>query len=213
MAEETVQDAAEVWEKVKEGLRRGEPNLPLWDAADTARGLDLTETEFIIGLPHEQMYKQGHLLSPPSKHQVETLLADITGRATSLEIIEGTTPDALERAKARAEATSARLEAEVALRRERRAAARGWEGTSELVVRLWSEQERVARKLPQRMAEFVREVLEHVALTEEEMAGKATQEMNERQLGRILGKIASFCDLPPTVVGLEYARLKERERQ
>ena len=79
----------------------------------------------------------------------------------------------------------------------------------EAVSRHWSNTE--ARNYPQGRARFVLELLPMVARAEDmgRAAGQA-EEIIQKNVGRTLERMASYCAIESGIIGLEYARYRAR---
>ena len=204
-------DLEALWQAVNDELHRGELIPALWQAAAAVKPLAIDGDTLILGAPQDKMGLASHLESTRFKRQVASLIEKVAGQKLSCRVIEGDTPEAWKRRKAMEEARAAGADAALMRRRERRESMSSWEGLRETLTQKFSEL--ASRRSPRSLAQYLQVVLPLVREVERtlEEQGDALDEANERQLGRVFDKIATQCNIPSTIVALEYLKLDRPE--
>ncbi len=205
------QDLEALWKAVNDELHRGELIPSLWQAAAAVKPLAMDGDTLVLGVPLDKAGLASHLESTRHRHLVLSTLAKVAGRRLECRVIEGDTPEAWEQRKQREEAQAAEAQITLERLRARRAAVSSWEGLRQSLTLKFHEL--AAKRSPQALARYLQEVLKLVRETEEKLKaqGVADEAAHERQLSRVFDKIASQCNIPSTVVALEYLKLTQTE--
>jgi hypothetical protein len=200
-------DAATVWKSANAELHKGDLIPSLWEAAANATPIMIDGDVLVLGFPSAEIGLRSHLESAPNRARLRKIVSAVAGRDMEVRVVEGVTAEAWEAVKARESQTEA-LRGEKA---EREFAARsqlvGWEQLRDQLNKQFADQ--ASSRTPQLLAAYLVEVLPLVKKTYETVreSGTVTDEINERQLSRVIDKIAAQCNVPSTLVALELQRL------
>lgn len=201
----------EVWTK---GIDRIKDKIVLpsmWETLDRVVPITMEHGEFVVGLPPQFFSQSGHLRNPGHRRTIEIVLSELVGQEVQLRIIEGTTAADWERTKQREQIAAASREQEYAQRRKQEETEQSWDVLYDRVVRAYSEQP--YRQLPQGKAAYLQKSLEMVceALNELYPDGEA-DDLAERNLARVIDRIANNIGAPPALVAFELFRVREARR-
>jgi hypothetical protein len=203
-------DLKNLWEDVNATLRGGEINRPLWKAAITAIPLALDDEggTLYLGLPSKQMELAGHLETRVNKARVQEIIQAKLGRRLDISVVEGDTLEAYERHVERD-----RLRVEAAEQAHARAlgvatAAASWDALNEQVLLTHGQTE--GRRFVTNRAKFLIRCVRMLVEAEERIRARepGKDDFHDRQLARVIEKVAGLTDAPPMVVSLEYLRYR-----
>ncbi len=190
------QDMLQVWQTIREEVKRQVTGRTLYRALDVLTLVTIEGDTAVLGLPHEHYQLIGHVSAPNVKKLLEQELSSAYGTPLQVLFIEGTTQQdwqlhlrKQEELKRLSEQT-ARKQATV----ER--AYTTWDTLYEQVGRKFAETP--ARSLALNRARYMAQAIEMVreALTRLPLE----TEHDERQLNRVIERIASNAEVPPTMV-------------
>ena len=205
MSEQTDINAA--WKRVQELLREGEINRSLWDAAETAKPLALEDDVLVLGFVPGQMRQASYLTADGNRPQMNTALEGVFGRRMRLETIEGADPGAWEREKQRRETLTQKSRATLE--------ARQLKGSRVIWAELYEEIGKLFGTARERRFAInrARTLVKALDLTlDAEDRARAEEPDNEdahfQQLNRTIDRIATFAELPASMVAVEYMRLR-----
>ncbi len=202
----------EIWARGVDRMKDKIVLPSMWEALDHVVPITIENGEFIIGLPTARFSLSGHLRNPGYRRTIEVILSELAGQDVELRIIEGTTLADWERTKQREALAAASREQEYAQRRQQEAVEQSWDVLYERIVRAYSEQP--YRQLPQGKAIYLQKALQMVLDAMEElypMHGEA-DDLTERNLARVIERIANNIGAPSALVAYELLRLRNRER-
>jgi len=204
-------DLTALWAEVNAALREGDINRTLWEAAATAKPLGLEDDTIVLGIANDKFHLASYLETRVNKNTILGLLQAKAGRRLDYRIIEGDTPERYEHERERRKIMQRQIAADARERMTARTDTAGWERLSEQVVARYAEVR--LRRLPQGLARFLLDVLPMVSEADLRMRAEQPQAVHhhERELGRILDKLASYTGVPATVIGLELIRYRERQ--
>jgi uncharacterized protein (DUF2267 family) len=135
-----------------------------------------------------------------------------TGRNLDLRVIEGTDGEAWERAQERDNLTVQQSQATVERRVATTTGGGSWQVAATKLQAVVSETKR--RSLATSRARLLAKMFPLVLEAEKSAAaGEDSEDYRERQLNRLLDRIANHTELPPTVVALEYLRYSASRKQ
>lgn len=208
-------DLVGLWKRVNELLRKGDVNRSLWDAAAAARPLVLEGDTLVIGLAPADMRHAGYLSTPSNRAQVQNIIREITKRSLEIEVIEGTTPEDWEKRKHRdthqVDATTKHIE----FRTAHGDALAAWEGLNQQLHQYYTENMGI-RRFADQLARTLIKLLPLVAEAEDKAreADPDAEQLHNQHLNRALDRLSTYCEIPATVVALEYLRYRSsRKRQ
>lgn len=205
-------DVQELWQAVIAGLHRGPINRSLWDAAAHAKPLCIEDATLIIGFNPRDMRHAGYLQTASNRARIQEILLARTGHRLDVRIIEGDTVEAWRRVKQVERLTEERAEDHVREVEARAASVRAWADLNDALIKFFTSAQ--ARRYPINQARMLIKALSMVyetdtAIRVEDPDGKV---FHDRELNRICDKLATYCDVPPTLVAIEYLRYRSSRR-
>lgn len=192
-------DAAAVWNDSLDEIRRAVTGVGVWTALKVAVPIAYEGGTFVIGLPQADSELAGHLRIPHIKRQIETSLAGQLNERVEVRVIHGTRGEDWELEKRRDLEKRKLQEQALDKARKEATAAKSWEGIYEQLSRAYAATPN--RSLPQNRAKFFLEAVNVVA--EALIETPITDDMAERNYARCLERIASYSDLPSTIVAVK----------
>lgn len=201
-------DIVQIWAQSADRVKDRITLRSLWEALETAVPITIEDNKFIVGLPPQRFSLSGHLRNPGYRRTIEVVLSEFAQRDLQLHIIEGTTLADWERTKQREALANASREQEYALRRKQEHIEQSWDELYERVVRAYSEQP--YRQLPQGKARYLLRALQMVSEAMDELYSdnREMDELVERNLARVIDRIASNIGAPPALVAYELYRYR-----
>lgn len=202
------EDLATLWKAVNDELHKGELIPSLWEAVRAAEPLAIGDGRLVVGMPRGQMGLGSHMTIGPNRARLEQIIEQLAGERLRLEVIEGQSLEAWESRREREAAVRQRAEDRTAALTGARAASTTWEHLREQLTVKYAQHK--GRRYPQQMARYLLEALETIAATASQIApsSPAEEEAHDRQLARVLEKVAQQCGLPSALVALEYRRVQ-----
>ncbi len=205
-------DVGELWQAVIAGLHRGAVNRGLWDAAAQAKPLCIEDGALVIGFSPRDMRHAGYLQTASNRARIQEILLARTGHRLEVRIIEGDTMEAWRRVKQVARLTEERAEDHVRQVEARAASVRAWGDLNDALIKFFSSAQ--ARRYPINQARMLIKALSMVydtdtAIRADDPDGKV---FHDRELNRICDKLATYCDVPPALVAIEYLRYRSSRR-
>lgn len=199
-------DLQQLWQEVNQLLREGEVNRPLWDAAATAQPLVLDGDTLVLGLTPQNMRHASYLETDINRAQVREILQARTGRNLDITVIAGSEAADWERTKERRRAEEDRAAGAVRRRADYRGAEAAWEKANEQLSEIFSGTR--ARAYPTVKARLLSKAFPAILQAEQTASQEEpeAQEAHQRYLNRLLERVATYTDIPVTVVALEYLR-------
>lgn len=223
-----ISDLSALWEEVgQQFFEQSERFSPAIDAVRLSKPILLDEELelLVVGISGEQGSLIGYLNAMLTHNQVRNILREISGRQIDFRLISGTTAEDWQQIKESSykrvalrnkldEAAVAGMEGDSLLPSVNGKfpfdAGRIWDDAMEAVARLWSNTE--SRNQPQGRARFVMTALPYLSRAEDmaHAAGSA-EELIQKNIGRLLERIASSSSIDSGVIGLEYVRHRTRQ--
>lgn len=196
-------DLAEVWRNALPEIRNNVTGVAVWNALNAASVVAFEDGMLIIGVPHKNHEIGGHLNLPATRKAIEETMGRELGAQLAVRVIQGNTAD--DWASIKESDRIKRQLQEQALNRARAelSAGQSWEGLYEKLSRRFAEMEN--RSLPQTRARFFIEAVDIVA--DALIEKPVTDDMDERNFARCLDRIASYAEVPSTLVA---ARVLEK---
>ncbi len=185
-----------VWSHVRERVKERVTGRSLYQALDLLTPIVMEGETLVLGMPSEHALLASHLNAPTVRRWMEQFLEEAYGFRPQIVIIEGTTLQDWHLHQ-RKQAERQRL-TETTMRKQAQEtrAYTSWEGVYEQVGRAFaatpsrSLATSRARYL-QEALQIVREAMQHLPLEDE---------LDERQLNRIIERIATNIDAPAALV-------------
>ncbi len=192
------QDMYEVWQVIREEVKRQVTGRTLYRALDVLTPITMEGDTVVFGLPHEHYQLVGHVSAPNVKRLIEQLLSDAYGNPIQMMVIEGTTLQDWQ-LHLRKQEELKRLAEQMARKQatvER--AYTSWDTLYEQVGRLFAQTP--GRSLAINRARYLSQAIEMVrdALTRLPL----DTEHDERQLNRVIERIATNAEVPSALVAL-----------
>ncbi len=205
-------DVRAIWDKFDELIHEGDINRSLWDAAAIATPLELDGDLLVIGFAPGKMRDASYLTSGANRPLVMASLEEAVGRRVTLETIEGTDPEAWEREKARREMAIQQAQTAHESRLVKGAQIVWLDLYEEIGKTFGSARE---RRFPLSRARTLIKTLKLAVEAEEKARAEEpdNEELHTQQLNRTIDRIATFAELPGTMVAVEYLRAKRQTRQ
>ncbi len=206
-------DLDRLWKETNEILREGPINRALWDAAEAAKPLALEGDLLVLGLPASEFRHASYLQTDINRAKLRQILHARTGRFLDLRVIEGTTPEAWERTKERERHAEEKAMAGLRRAATYKGAEAAWEAANQGISAVFTGVR--ARAYATVKARLLLKAFPVVFKADQEARAQesGSDEAHERYLNRLLDRIATYVDLPPTVVALEYLRYAASRRQ
>ncbi|HEY3398638.1 MAG TPA: hypothetical protein VGM19_13365 [Armatimonadota bacterium] len=199
-------DLQQLWQEVNQLLREGQVNRALWDAADVAVPIALVDDTLILGMEPRDFRHASYLQTDINRAKVRQILHARTGSNLNLRVIEGTTLADWERTQSREQEAEQRASGALREVVSYRGAQSVWEGASQELTQLFTNTKNRAyatSKARLMVKAFpILQQAEQAALAAE----SAQQEAHQRQLNRLIDRVATYVDMPPTALALEYLR-------
>ncbi|MBC7286971.1 MAG: hypothetical protein H5T86_02795 [Armatimonadetes bacterium] len=201
-------DLEALWKSVIEVLHRGPVNRSLWDAVARAKPLTIENGYLVLGFRPEDMRFAGYIETSANRARIQEILLARTGHRLQIRCIEGATLQDWERVKQIERLAEQRAEERVRVMEARRESVRAWEDLNEALVKLFTAT--TLRRYPVNLARMFAKALPMVYETDTQVRANDPEgeAYHDRELNRICDKLGSYCDLPPTVVAMEYLRYK-----
>lgn len=206
----TDSDLATFWQRAMSAIKGRIMQPTMWRALEQLVPLTIEDGVLVLGLSSGLQYHASQLTSADRRNAVEAVLSEMLGQRTRFRIIEGDSLEDWEQAKVR---DAVVLETETARRAARdrdRVLEDSWEAVSDELHRVYS---RIPLKqLPQNRATFLHQALPILndARRKYLTGANSSLEVNQRAYARLIEKVATLSDLPPTWVALELRRIAER---
>ncbi len=190
------QEMQQAWSAIRERVKQQVTGRTLYRALDALQLVTIEGETVVLGLPHEEYQLAGHLNAPTVRKWIEQYIEEAYAVRPQLVIIEGTTLQDWQLHQ-RKQDELRRLSEQGTRKREAEARTyTNWEAVYEQVGRKFAETPgrslavNRARYLNEMIA-FVRDALQRIPVE---------SEADERQLNRIIERIANNAEAPSTVV-------------
>ena len=206
MSEEV--NVKELWEQTRQMLHEGPVNRALWDAAATVQPITIDQDTLILGLTAGQMQHASYLETAINKSRLQQILQTLTGRHLDLRVITGTAYDDWNRLKQREQASMDTTTATARARVAGQTIVNTWRDGAQEVINIFAGTRARARSI--HLAQLLIKALPLIWEVEQRARQQdpEAEELHSQQLDRILERVATYCNLPPPVVALEYLRYR-----
>ncbi len=189
---------------------------PLNQAMQAAVPITLDGDLLVLTMPGSERHLAGHLETASNRNAILNALELVIGRRINFRVIDGTTVEDWEQIKAAEEqqrkwAAQEKAEAPSPAAPAAGPAAAGSDPWNQIIQQMHRRYHELSRRQqPQAKARFCREILIRVIQTEEEIraGGEVDEDTHERNLARMLDRLATVLEVPGVVVGLEFERMK-----
>lgn len=200
-------DLDSLWGKVVDQVKQKVIHPTLWRTLETAVPVVVENGEFVVGFAPGTYHMSGHMTGSEHKNAIESALREFSGSSLSLRVIEGTTVEDWDSAKAKDQRLQAIKDAAYKKREAETAVTKSWDGLLEVVGRRYASM--AFRTMPQFRARYIEEVLGLISETMDVLMpeGKG-DELAERSLARVLERVGTLAEVPPAIIALELKRLR-----
>ncbi len=192
------QDMYEVWQVIREEVKRQVTGRTLYRALDVLTPITMEGDTVVFGLPHEHYQLVGHVSAPNVKRMIEQLLSNAYGTPLQMLVIEGTTLQDWQLHLRKQEELKRLAEQTARKQATLERAYTSWDTLYEQVGRLFAQTP--GRSLATNRARYLSQAIEMVrdALTRLPL----DTEHDERQLNRVIERIATNAEVPSALVAL-----------
>lgn len=190
------QEMQQAWSAIRERVKQKVSGPTLYRALDALQLVTIEGETVVLGLPHESYLLVGHLNAPTVRKWIDQFIEEAYAFRPQVVIIEGTTLQDWQ-LHLRKQEELRRLSDEGTRKREAETRVyTNWEAVYEQVGRKFAETP--GRSLTSNRARYLNEMIAFVrdALTRLPVESEA----DERQLNRIIERIANNVDAPAAVV-------------
>jgi hypothetical protein len=209
----TNQSLNDLWQSAMRIVKGRVIQPSLWRAMEQLVPLTIEDDTLVMGLSSGMGYHASQLASVDRRTAIEAAIAQAAGRRLSFRVIEGDTLADWESVKQREAVLRNRDAQRREIRNREKTIEQSWESVTDDIMRVYSKI--ALKQLPQNRAAFFWEALPIlVQATRRLLSGDdADNEVSHRACARLIDKIASLADLPPSYIGVELQRaLKDPSR-
>lgn len=189
-------DFQTAWQTIREQVKDQVTGRSVWQAIDAVVPITLEGDLVVLGIMPSYSNLAGHLRTPGTKHVIERSFAEVLGRRIEVLVIEGSSLQDWEQFKRRREEALKLEEQQFRRQATEQRSYTDWEAVYEQAGRRFAEL--AARTLAQNRAKYlqdmillVREALENIGVETEQ---------DERQLNRVIERIANNTNVPSTLI-------------
>jgi hypothetical protein len=201
----------QIWSRIAGEAKNRVTNRSFWETIEKTVPLAMEDDTLIIGLNVRDFNLAGHLTSADHRNALDRCASEIVGRPVRVRVIEGDTLAELAATRRREQAAIAMRERHFEERRTVEAEAQSWDVVYEQVARAYSGCPN--RQLPQGKARYLADMLYVLSEAVDRLFAGEPSETAERQLARVIDRVATNADVPSTLVALELDRLRAWQRQ
>ncbi|GIV06862.1 MAG: hypothetical protein KatS3mg017_0064 [Fimbriimonadales bacterium] len=190
------QERQQAWSAIRERVKQQVTGRTLYRALDALQLVTIEGETVVLGLPHEEYALAGHLNAPTVRRWIEQYIEEAYAIRPQLAIIEGVTLQDWQLHQRKQDELRRLSEQGTRKREAETRTYTNWEAVYEQVGRKFAETPgrslatNRARYLNEMIA-FVREALQRIPVE---------TEADERQLNRIIERIANNAEAPSAVV-------------
>lgn len=203
--------ASELWPQVVDRVKDRVNSRSLWETMEKAVGIAIENGALIVGLNSRVFNEAGHMTTSEHRNAIETAASALAGTPLKLRIIEGDTLADWAATQKRDERVAALREATYERRDKQEAASQNWDQLYDYASRAYSHL--AMRQLPQMKARYLTDMLYTLAEAMTTLYPDNPDDNTERLFARVIDKVASNADVPPTLVALELDRLRAWQKQ
>ncbi|MCS7273180.1 MAG: hypothetical protein NZ550_03420 [Fimbriimonadales bacterium] len=186
----------EAWSLIRERVKQKVSGRTLYRALDALQLVTIEGETVVLGLPHEEYSLAGHLNAPTVRRALEECIQEAYAFRPRLVIIDGTTLHDWHLYQRKLEELRRLSEQGIRRREVESRALADWDAVYEQVGRKFAETH--GRSLAINRARYLNEAL---ALVREAMRRLPLEtDADERQLNRIVERIATHAEVPSALV-------------
>ncbi len=199
-------DVEALWGEVMPEVKNSVTGVGVWSALNHSRAVAYEGGQFVLGVPGEFSDLAGHLRMQQTRALIERFLTQKLGEQITLRVIEGTSPTEWENIKRR-DAEAKRLQDQALTRHRAEIDSRSsWDTIYEQISRKFAAIPN--KSLPQNKAQFFIETLDIIIDGLSSMG--ASDEMSERNYARCIERVATYAEVPSTLVALQIIERTEK---
>lgn len=190
-------DLTTAWVLIKDKVKERVTGRSVWQALDLLTPVTQHESTAVFGMPTLATTLISHVNTPAVKRVIEQLLQETTGTKWEVLVIEGATLQDWEAYRRKQEETRRISEAGLHKRTTEQRSYDTWDMLYEQIGRRFAETQ--GRSLAQNRAKYLQESVQIVREALERLS--IENEQDERQLNRVLERIATNVDAPASLIG------------
>lgn len=202
---EPAMDPSSIWNKAVDLVKDRITHMSLWKTLEQTVGLTIENETLVVGLPSRVINQAGYLEAADHRNVINRCVAQVAGRPLRVRVIEGDCIGDWENLKKREERVRLMREATYDRTDRRAEQAQSWDEVAEGASRAWSACN--LRALPQTKARYVRDMVGILQDAVQRLCPGGPSEADERMIAKVIDRIATNSELPPTLVALELERL------
>lgn len=189
----------ELWSEVLPIVKNAVTGTGVWSALNQAKAVAYEDDIFVLGMPHEVGELAGHLRMQQTKVLIERHLSQKIGSTVHLRVIDGTTMDDWALVK-RKEQEAQRMQTQQFERAQAEHVSRAsWDQTYDQISRAYAAVPN--KSLAQNRAKFYVEALQMIREAVKKLP--IEDESGERNFARCLERVATYAEVPATMVALD----------
>lgn len=203
-----------LWGRVVDRVKLEVSHPSFFKAIELAVPITAEENTFVVGFNPIHLYMAGHLNVSEHKNAIEKTLEEYTGVKYIVRIIEGDTMDDWLLAKDRDERRRMLRESESQQKKVESAAQKAWEKLLILAGRKYAAMP--YRGMPQFRAKYISDMVVAMSDAIDEFMvvdGDKVDELGQRQLSRVIERIAQLVEVPGPVIGMELLKYRNTKNQ
>ena len=182
-------------------------NRSFWEALEATVPVTIENDTLIIGMTSENFNRAGHLQQSANQNVILKTISEVFKRTLQFKVIDGTEIKDWNDTKERDLRLVAMRQTQIPNATPISAAdASSWDALMDGIARLF--QQTSNRTSPQGRARFANDAMYLLVEAMDKLYSDSGEDQQERNLTRALDKIASFADMPGSVVAFEVSRLR-----
>ncbi len=190
------QDMQAVWNVVREKVKAKVTGRTLYQALDRLAMVTMEGETVVLGLPSEAIQFAGHINNPTVRNLIEQYLTEAYGFRPKIELIEGTTLSDWQLHLRKQEELRKLSEQGTRKREQETRTYNTWETVYEQLGRKFAETP--GRSLAINRARYLHEAIQ---IVREALARIPVEtENDERQLNRVIERVANYVEAPAVLV-------------
>ena len=196
-----------LWSKVVDRVKLQVSHPSFFRAIELAVPITTEGDTFVIGFAPVNLYMAGHLNVSEHKNAIEAVIQEMTGTKYVVRIIEGDTMEDWQLAKDKDERRRQLRDSESQQKKVESAAQKAWEKLLILSGRKYAALP--YRGMPQFRAKYITEMIGLMSDAIDELMiveDDKVDERGERQLARVIERVAQLAEVPGPTIGLELWR-------
>lgn len=195
-----------LWGACVDQLKDRVNNRSFWEAIEQTVPITIENSTLIIGLDPMNFNLATHIQQVARMQAVQQVVQEQYGQPLSVRLIEGTALPDWESTKVREARVTAMRAATTERQIKEDSVAGSWEAIYDQVGQLYRDT--ALRMLPQNKARYANEALYALVEAMDGLYAEEPDEASERNLARILDRIATASEIPAPVLAFELERLR-----